>query len=613
MLNFFRSHQIIWIPVLLFLFSFIFPISFVAKGNSSCNTSPIGLDQAGDAYRITNRIAKGCFIKGLDVAYHLSLASEREFVSEIFLSGNKVGVWKIPKGITNIELVSDQTISEIEFRFQHPFPNSGGLFLFQKKTFEYNAYQRVIFILFVVSLLILGFRYGIVRTKPGFHFLLLWLAIYSADFLILKNWEVSVVGDEPHYLLMGESFLEDFDSDLDNQYSFEKKSLFYRKFDHHTIYVEGRERPVHYPLLSAYMSLAFLNRQMDPVLAAKVLLMIMHSLGTAFLFFVIAGRAKYFIEVFLGILTAFGLPWFAYSNQIYPEVPAGILLFGLFYCIYERIPIASTVLFPLAFIAFPFLHIKFAPISVLLFAFWLYRCKPGVRKGILNTGIFLVGFFFFLLYNYLFFKGLSPYGSKDIHLEDIQYRYLAYLFDVDRGLFALNPTLLLFFVALPVWFKKDRVATFFAIALIGIGHLPNLFHTNIWLGTCPFGRYWVAVYPLLAFFAFNGLSEVLDRINEGEEKNFRKYGLYSIIFFLSVLSVFQMISFLFGPENYYTLFDKRDVVGEFILGRFSLDIRGIYYSYFIESTLAHSLYWIGFAVFLFVLGTRIGKERKEIP
>lgn len=604
MIRFLHSSKLIWIPISVFLFSLSFPILFLSRGNSSCKTAYSGLDQSGDSYLITKQSAKGCFIKGVDSDYRFRLGklSEGKNTVTVSVNGKKIQSHVMEKQIVHLSIPSEDSISEIDFTFLNPI-QKGEVFLFQKKTFEYEAYHGTILALGFLSVAVFVLLYRSGSLSSYKRFFLLWLIAYSLDFSFLKNWPVPYIGDEPHYLLMGESLLEDRDMALENQYSFRKPSLFFRKFDHHTIFIQGVEKPVHYPLLSLYLLPSFLNQnfgiQADPGLAAKILVVLLHSLGTAILLFSFRGRMKKGLEILLLLPIIFGLPWIAYSNQIFPEIPVGILLFICFHSLESENRFGRSFWYPITLIAFPFFHIKFALVSFLLYLYWAYLHRKEFAGLLIGTISYAIGALLFLFYNYLIYKGISPYGSKDLVLQEIPKRYSAYLFDADRGLFALNPILLLFVSFLPILLRKRFVAGIFLIAIVIVGHLPNVFHSNLWLGTCPAGRYWIAVYPLIAYYSAEALAILWDssKALTGTRRFF--LGLVGIAW---VLSILQILAFWQNPENYYTQFRKTLVAGNFVSQYIPFPSEKIYYSYFLPDTYWNLIYWCILALLFLGIG-----------
>ncbi len=612
MLTFLKSNRIVWIPCIIFLFSLLIPVLFLSQGNSYCHTSPFGLDQSGDTYIFTDQDSAGCFIKGLESKINFTVGSfaEKENVLTVFTGDNKSGEWRIRKGIQNVSIDSKSSISDLRFHFRDPVSKKGEVLLFQKKTLEYRIYHETILVILIVSLAILIVCFKRLLGHVLSLFAILWFISYSLSFLMLKTWPVPYIGDEPHYLLLGESLIEDNDLLLENQYEKNKVSLFFRKFDHHTIFIEGLERPVHYPLLSLYISPIFLNQkgkiQAEPQLMGKVLMVLVHSLGTAFLAFLLLRKLRFKFEYLLIPPLVFGLPWFAYSNQIFPEVAAGALIFGSYIALTETNRLSSSFWLPVLFIVFPFLHIKLGLVSFFLVLYWMYINRGEKSKVLIGSALYGAGILLFLLYNYFLYRGISPYGQKDVLLKDIFFRYMAYLFDADRGIFSLNPILFFFFIGLIVLIKRNFIQGLFLTAIVVVGHLPNVFHTNIWLGTCPYGRYWIAVYPLIAFYSMDGIRFVLDYLDTAAMG--KKIIFYFVSVFLLFLSVLQMVSFLNAPENYYTQFKKTLVASSALSHVIPISIDKIYYSFFISETKLRLTYWIAGLILFILVGLFIPKK-----
>ncbi|WP_125172177.1 hypothetical protein [Leptospira haakeii] len=564
-------------------------------------------------YTIKDRFFSGCFVKGIDKNFKFSLgnSSEKKFNLSIFNNGSKIGEWTVANGYTNIEIPTKNSTANLKFILKEPITPEINLYLFQGKTTEYKIYYKAMILSLIISLSILIQNYDKVRQKSILLFVSFFLICYPLFYISFANSSVPFIGDEPHYMILSESLIEDFDLEINNQSRIDKPSLLFRDFRDHGVSKNGIEYSIHYPFLALFISPAFANQQGAikpvPVLTAKVLITIAFSAFLALMLTVVLFEIRSKFESFIIVSAIFGMPYIAYSSQIFPEVLISILLFVSFYSLYENKFSRFKSYIPAILIIFPFLHIKFLGVSVILILYWAYIFRNERTKLMLGTIVYGLGIIGFIFYNQYVFGSISPYQSKDLLVRDLIGRYAGYLFDTDRGLFALNPLLLFSLIEIARLFRKNLVRSIFPLALIFAGHLPNLFHTIFWLGSCPVGRYWIAVYPLIAYYSFLGIRQTFDYIRERRSNEWVKYGLNFLIGFLACLSLLQTWTFINIPDNYYTHFDHRFIMCEFFLSKTGIDLKFLYYSFFVNGTEIRLILWYSLLLVFVMIGVHIEK------
>lgn len=610
---FFRSIKSIWIPISFFLLSNLIPLVFLSQGDSTCTTSPSGLVQSGDMYTIKDQFFSGCFVKGIDKNFKFSLgnSSEKKFNLSISNNGTKIGEWIVANDYTNIEIPAKNSTANLKFVLKEPITPETSLYLFQVKTTEYKLYYKAMIVSLILSLLILILNYGKVRQKSFLLFVSFFLICYSLFYISFANSSVPFIGDEPHYMILSESLIEDFDLEINNQSQTDKPSLLFRDFRDHGISKNGIEYSIHYPFLALFISPAFANQQgiikPVPVLTAKVLITIAFSAFFALILMIVLSEIRSKFESLIIVSAIFGMPYIAYSSQIFPEVLISILLFVSFYSLYENKFGRFKTYIPIVLIIFPFLHIKFLGVSVILILYWVYIFRNEKTKLIFGTTVYALGLIVFIFYNQFIFGSISPYQSRDFLVSDLVGRYTGYLFDTDRGLFALNPLLLFSFIEIARLFRKNIIRSIFPLTLIFAGHLPNLFHTIFWLGSCPVGRYWIAVYPIIAYYSFLGIKLTFDYIRERRSNEWEKYGWNFLIGLLTCLSLLQTWTFINMPDNYYTHFDHRFIMCEFLFSKTGIDLKFLYYSFFVNGTEIRLILWYLLLLVFIIIGFRIEK------
>jgi hypothetical protein len=195
-------------------------------------------------------------------------------------------------------------------------------------------------------------------------------AAYLAVFLFTRP---DVTGDEPHYLLVAQSIAYDGDVELTNDYASRERTLRVLPFFplgphlHAADYTgSGELRPLHGVGLSALVAPgvavggltgARLVMVLVAALLADQLYRLLRSLGF---------RRRY--RALAWIAAVFCLPILVFSSQIYPELPAALLVVVGLRIMVERV--ASPVplaLGSIASAALLWLHVRYLPLSLGLF------------------------------------------------------------------------------------------------------------------------------------------------------------------------------------------------------------------------------------------------------
>lgn len=598
MKNLLSLNRLFWLLIGIFTLSLSLPILYLANGNSICTVPSNNLWQYGNAYSVLGQNFAGCFSKGIDSQFTFTITSISEKGNEVRIYEDQkyIGQWEIKKGITKIIIPSPKSIISLRFFLKEFPPEKEVLFLNQKRITEFKVYYGFITLILCTSLLILVIRFrDLIRDKSKFFFVL-WFFCFSIYFLLLEHSRIPLSGDEPQYLLVAESILEDHDLNLKNQFEGAKPSLLFRNFDHHTVIAkDGSERSIHYPLLSVYLIPSLINQfgEMPPVTwrIAKVLMILISSSISAFLFFFALPRIKSYFEYILIPLVIFGMPSLAYSNQIYPEVLASFILFASYILLCWANSPGLIRSLPLLLALLPFIHLKFLAVSVILISQWAWKLRKNKEPILYGVVVYLAGIALFILYNYIIYQKFSPYSDRDMYLENIVGRYIGYyIFDIDRGILALNPLLFFFTIGFIEHLRKNKIESIFVFLTIASGHIPNLLHTIYWLGASPTGRYWVAVVPIISFISIIGIRNTFGLFKNTSEKLLKISFVFLFILF-ALISLLQSISFILKEESFHIGFNKRMVMPELILEYCKRNINYLFYSYSEPVTFVQLLFW----------------------
>jgi len=352
-----------------------------------------------------------------------------------------------------------------------------------------------------------------VRVRPGALFLTA-VVFYAA----LGVWTTTVyppTGDEPHYLLMTHSLIQDHDLDLANNMERRDFQAFYpaAALDFHTAPTStGKLLSKHFPLLSFLLIPGY-------ALAGRygaLLLIVLAAAGIALLVYRLArslGAAE------TSALTAWAVaamspPLAIYFDLIYTELPAALIfIFGVYAWLQGGR--RGVRLAALAAVALPWFYPKYIPLAAVLGLALPWARDAKVRDLAAAAGLaalsgLLYAFFFRSLYGYSLAG--NPFGE----LHSLFSRHgltnaLGLLADRDFGLIPSNPALLLGVVGLmaftrtrgrtpglPLSCTPARAAGFF-LAMLTVQYLLYIIFDDFTGSSAVFSRHFLpAALPLFA-------------------------------------------------------------------------------------------------------------------
>ncbi|MBU5424020.1 hypothetical protein KQI48_15230 [Cellulomonas hominis] len=360
---------------------------------------------------------------------------------------------------------------------------------------------------------------------------------------ILLEARPNPTGDEPHYLLIAQSIALDGDIDLADDYADPARvaaaypgNTVLDPVTHAGVYRDGGPMvPIHAIGLPLVLSPVFALGQ--GWLAARVLMVLISAL-TAGLAYLVVDRLVPRRPV-LGALSVLAVsltvPGIAFANQVYPEIPAALVLTAAAFCLVRGRPtlpwlVAASVLGALA----PWIHLRFAilvlpiglavvgralgmPLGVELRALpaallralrerWL-RVLAAVSPLLLSAAGILVS-------NQVLYgsPGVNAAYNPDVFPVQLPFQPLfVWIFgvgsvlDEQRGIAPYAPVVLLVFAAVLVavwrwrWWALPAVVACVAFYVVTTGVAQGG-------GFCPPGRWFVVFMPLTAV----GLAAALD-------------------------------------------------------------------------------------------------------
>ena len=342
-------------------------------------------------------------------------------------------------------------------------------------------------------------------------------AFFTMFYWIKSDWN-NVDGDEPHYLIMASGFVKNL--------SFEQTAPYIEEFKTRKIFKKGLAAAnavpsrnnthaafgphglynLHNIGLPILISIPYLIGgtvavKSFMILLSGVILLIVWK--TAYLF-----TKNKSLSNLISISLCFALPFFPASNQIYPDLIAGLIcLISLYILISSdnKTPIKNFIL-PAFIISFlPWLQIKnMAPALVLLGAFIYYLFWKRKCRNLKIYLLFLLTFFLSILllglYNNLAYGNyFGPYGEGALLVNRAALMTLIGLhIDQNQGFFIQNP---IYIIAIPYIFsfiKKYKETAIIILILYASFLVPNGLHPN-WYGGASFsGRFnWSALVVFL--------------------------------------------------------------------------------------------------------------------
>lgn len=359
------------------------------------------------------------------------------------------------------------------------------------------------------------------KFRPFYLALLLPVLLYMA---LAAGWRwaglYGLTGDEPRYLLIADSIVRDGDLAIggdDFAGSAIGADLGVRLEDQRRLHLAPSGYSVHGVALPLLLALPY---RLGGILAVRLALAALSGLLLPLLLYQLA-RTQVAGErwaVALAVTMALGLPFLVAANQVYPDLPAGLLiLFVVSLLLAAPQPPAQRrwIYIGLATALLPWLHLRFAlPAGLLaVAAIWQWRRSRASSSGLAGLAwllalpaLSLAGLALFYLR--AFGSVLGPYTAGDLAWNvNTVWMILAGLHvDSQQGIFLLHPLLLLGLAGLaPLARRQPGVLLGLALLYYSVV-LPNAAHINWYGGESMWGRFhWAVaglwVLPLAALVA----------------------------------------------------------------------------------------------------------------
>jgi hypothetical protein len=325
------------------------------------------------------------------------------------------------------------------------------------------------------------------------------LAVFCA-----RTRDFPLLGDEPHYLIIADSVISDGDLNLQNNYL--------RDFDTHRIFglvtphvynVPRGWMPYHAPGLGILLAIPF---RIGGVVGARAALILFAAVLPWTLATWLVDRVSRGLAAWITIGLTVSLPLLFDSAQIYPDLPAGIIVTALalwLLCRSEDREAGKTwgVFWAIAG-ALPWLNVKYFAVTMVLAgggAALAVRLGPRRRFVPLATSVFLLlglgGLAAFHVWAFGTPFGARALGELTTSVSRATMLFLGLHLDQSQGLFVQQPLLLAGVAALPLFVRqRPRFALFWA-ALYASTIVPDALELARYGGGGPVGRFgWTAAW-----------------------------------------------------------------------------------------------------------------------
>jgi hypothetical protein len=334
---------------------------------------------------------------------------------------------------------------------------------------------------------------------------------YSFSIDLRATRGASITGDEPFYLLTTQSLLQDGDLDLRQQYESESYRSF---FDHpdglwtqSVALPDGRLLSPHDPGLSVLLLPGF---AIGGLRGAQIELMVIAALTFALAYVLVAAdtgaRILSWVVTLAVALTATA---FVYSTEIYPEVPAALIVVAALLLL-SRSPHGTWSAFALVALltALAWLGVKYLPLGGLIALFFLARATARARWSFVGlAALSAVGY---VSVHLAVFGDLTAYSVNYVYdgtptvdilrahigLEERAYRIYGLFIDRNFGIGRWAPLLLFVPLALPLLLLRGRIAVLAGL-LVVTQLLIATFVAITMMGWWFPGRTLATVFPLL--------------------------------------------------------------------------------------------------------------------
>jgi len=357
-----------------------------------------------------------------------------------------------------------------------------------------------------------GLKFSLLESKPVVIWLFSFFLLSLASIVMFLQ-GINLSGDEPHFIMISQSIVEDGDFDLKN--NFMNKTYYkYLPIDirfHGGVY-KGKYLSFHMPGVS-FLLIPFyaLFNVIGELIPASLYFRLVASIINAFfafgLFYIlkITFPKKNFTGIWLLLLILF--PVLFHSVHIFPELPAATLMMGAYIFAFSAKKNYFWAGFFLSLTLW--FHVKYYPAIGIMALIILIRLlkEDGKIKNLISFFISpLINVFLLVIFSHHLYGTYSPTGifpRQDFFAPPLLLRikvFFAYFLDQRDGLLFYNPLLFLSFLGFKNKMKNQNILLWISVPYI-------VFHalTTVRGAYSPAGRplmfvSWIFVVFLINFY-----------------------------------------------------------------------------------------------------------------
>jgi hypothetical protein len=335
--------------------------------------------------------------------------------------------------------------------------------------------------------------------RSKFHYLILILPFI---FFVCVAWKWSkaehkgLTGDEPHYLIIAKSIIDDFDLDVKNNYEYEAAhSEIIGPTDRHATPHNDKEYSVHLFGLPILLSLPF---YFFGITGAKIFMCLVSGIVALLAYRIFLPKlSNEIISSWAAATFCISLPFLLAAQQIYSEILTGLICCWSIVMLYklideQEIRFVARLIWMVSLSFLMFVHIKNILVVFLICLIYLTLClvrlrtrRSTIKNAIQQCSLLVIPLLsVIVLATYLrttvgsYFG--SPYHSNPLTfgLHENLRVFLAFHFDQVSGLFLQNPFILVGLLGLIPLFIESKIK---GIVYLSI-YLPVMLLNSLVLG-----------------------------------------------------------------------------------------------------------------------------------
>ncbi len=359
-------------------------------------------------------------------------------------------------------------------------------------------------------------------ARPWQVWLLSFLALAAAAVVIYSQ-RIHLSGDEPHYIIVAQSLVEDGDFDLKNNLDPGKYSQYMPvEIDFHGSVREGRYHSFHLPgmsflLVPFFFIFKLLNGAVPGHLYFRLVAAFINSFFALGLFLVLRRQPGEKEERRLFIFFLLTFPLVFQAVHLFPELPgAALVVFAYLFARDKKRYFTAGLLLA----GVPWLHLKYSlPISFLSLAVmaWIWREEAVIDGRLKRLAAFaaapLASLALLLLYSKVLYGSFSPtaiesqFAEKSFFAVPLGLRIetlISFFLDQRDGLLVYAPVFLLLFLAAKKEIR-DTIRDFYLLAAMFVSYTLLHAFTTSRGGYSPAARptlfvMWIMALALYAYY-----------------------------------------------------------------------------------------------------------------